>query len=597
MWKLTKSSFLCSRSYSLDERLLSCSDTVQVRQVRFHPGSVDHNHVLVLTSDNKLRLYQIQNREAVGISIFPVGEEPSGLFPGSKTPFLDIYGEIAVDFDFGHPEISEAPLYPVEEKSIALPSPSQDEDKYYINVETQTVDRIVPKSLPEKEKLKKKWESLIWPIYILRGDMTVYYMYIDLKSRSKVPVKGPIPLSSFDAEDNEACSLICLNTTPQIICIALSNGTICHSVALSIDKELHDQLKKNAGSLNEVPDKEMVVFESVELEMGLMTLDDDIDIKSNKYPIFLHKDELKPGKYFATHSTGVHMVTIGCADELQAYANSTSEDADPSSDMFQNPSKAEYIVCTKAASSEKVNPVIGFSIYYEPPSVIVLLGDGSVLTLGTFYAPSVPPIETLIDDTNSPLKKMLKEPFDQYIQKILKKASTQPVLKLSAGGERIQEQCYELLQRTAQIFREEHFKQHTKAREEIEKRVQTLTLMMKNQQKELERINKEKEELQEKASNLAEKYEDAKDKQDEIIKRCEYILMLVARKRSEPTEAEKIFMKECKEANEKIVQYWDQIEKIKKKMKYQQIQVRLKPSGMCLILTIENVHRKWHQVA
>nr|CAI5829548.1 unnamed protein product [Callosobruchus analis] len=536
------------RSYSLDERLLSCSDTVQVRQVRFHPGSVDHNHVLVLTSDNKLRLYQIKNKEAVGVSIFPVGEEPSGLFPGSKTPFLDIYGEIAVDFDFGHPEISEIPLNPDDEKTIVSPSPVQDEDKYYINVETQTVDRIVPKNLPEKEKLKKKWESLIWPVYILRGDMTVYYMYIDLKSRSKVPVKGPIPLSSFDAGDNEACSLICLNTTPQIICIALSNGTVCHSVVLSIDKELHNQLKQNARSLSEVPDKEMVVFESVELEMGLKTLDDDIDIKSNKYPIFLHKDELKLGRYFATHSTGVHMVTIGCVDELQAYANSAADDEDPSPDIFHNPSKAEYLVCTKAASSEKVNPVIGFSIYYEPPSIIVLLGDGS----------------------------MLKEPFDQYIQKILKKASTQPILKLSAGGERIQEQCYELLQRTAQVFREEHFKQHTKAREEIEKRVQTLTLMMKNQQKELERINKEKEELQEKASNLAEKYEDAKDKQDEIIKRCEHILMLVARKRSEPTEAEKIFMKECKEANEKIVQYWEQIDKIKKKMKYQQIQVRQK---------------------
>ena len=28
------------------------------------------------------------------------------MFPGSKTTFLDIYGEIAVDFDFGFPEIS-----------------------------------------------------------------------------------------------------------------------------------------------------------------------------------------------------------------------------------------------------------------------------------------------------------------------------------------------------------------------------------------------------------------------------------------------------------------------------------------------------------
>lgn len=47
--------FFCYRSHSLDERLLSCSDTVEVRQVRFHPGSPNDSHILVLTSDNTLR--------------------------------------------------------------------------------------------------------------------------------------------------------------------------------------------------------------------------------------------------------------------------------------------------------------------------------------------------------------------------------------------------------------------------------------------------------------------------------------------------------------------------------------------------------------
>lgn len=38
---------------------------------------------------------------------YPIGDSPGGLFPGSKISFLDIYGEIAVDFDFGFPEIVE----------------------------------------------------------------------------------------------------------------------------------------------------------------------------------------------------------------------------------------------------------------------------------------------------------------------------------------------------------------------------------------------------------------------------------------------------------------------------------------------------------
>lgn len=49
--------------------------------------------------------------------------------------------------------------------------------------------------------------------------------------------------------------------------------------------------------------------------------------------------------------------------------------------------------------------------------------------------------------------------------------------------------------------------------------------------------------------------------------------MLVARKRSAPSDAEKEFMKEVNDANERITKYADKIEKLKYKMKYQEIQV------------------------
>lgn len=78
---------------------------------------------------------------------------------------------------------------------------------------------------------------------------------------------------------------------------------------------------------------------------------------------------------------------------------------------------------------------------------------------------------------------------------------------------------FKLLQRTAQVFREEYFKNHQKAREELEKRIQMLNMMKKNQQKELDNMMRERDELQESASNLAEKYEDIKDKQDELFKK------------------------------------------------------------------------------
>lgn len=134
---------------------------------------------------------------------------------------------------------------------------------------------------------------------------------------------------------------------------------------------------------------------------------------------------------------------------------------------------------------------------------------------------------------------MLSEPFDVIIQRILKQSTTQPILKISSGTEHTQQECYEviqkkiilfnkiylfsinyqLLQRAAHVFREEHFKNHNKAREEIEKRLKTLQKLKEIQKKDVERLSKEKQQLQEKAENLAEKYEDIKDRQEEMSKR------------------------------------------------------------------------------
>ncbi|CAG9814830.1 unnamed protein product [Phaedon cochleariae] len=570
----TKTHMFC-RSYSLDERLLSCSDTVEVRRVKFHPGSIHHNHILILTSDNMLRLYQIKDTEALNIAVIPVGQKPTGMFPGSKTPFLDIYGEIAVDFDFGHPEIAELPpsIEGNNEKAMSKYANRSKEEKYMINVETQTFDKIATK---DPTWNRDDWDKLVWPIYILRGDMTIHSLNMDLKKRWKPSLRGPLPMSSLENNgQNEACSLVCLNTVPQIMCIAQSNGTLCHSIILDIEEDEINKMKENAKFISHIPTKELCVFETIELELGLMTNEDDLDSKY-KCPIFLKKDESKPGKYYATHSAGVHSVAISCVKELQHFVDSQE---DPTSDIFINPSRAEYMVCTKTVSSQKVNPVIGFALYYEPPAIITLLSDGNLVTLGVMYTSDMPKIEDLTvhedDDIaiHSPLRKMLQEPFDQYIQKILKKTSTQPILKLASTGKTNQEQCYELLQRAAQVLREEYFKNHAKAREELEKRVQTLLMMKKNQQKEIQCMNDETDRMQEKASNLAEKYEDIKDKQDDLLKKCENLLMLVSRKKSAPSDAEKAFMAELHTVEEKVVAYGNKIDKIKNKMKYQQIQM------------------------
>ncbi|XP_019869929.2 nuclear pore complex protein Nup88 [Aethina tumida] len=537
------------KSHSLDERLLACDEGTEVRQVRFHPGSLKDRHVLVLTSDNKLRLYEIDNQQATSIAVYSVGEKPHGNFPGSKISFLQCYGELAVDFDFGLPEIDE-------EKTR--------------NVECQTDFSTPNQNLQEKDSEDKK---LQWPVYILRGNGTVYSMDLSLTKKVKPFLQGPLPIQTDQDNLDEACSILCLNTNPQILCIALSNGTLCHHILLDLDADARDDLLRTAKKITEVPSKELLAFENVELELGLIINKDGLEENNYKCPVFLHKDEGKFNRYFATHDGGVHSVTLECVSKLQEFVSSELEEID--SDVFNKSSQAEYLVCTKTASSDVCNPVVGFALHHEPSSIITLLADGSLVTLGILTAvlpPVEPPTRKNVSAVESPLRTMLREPFDHYIQSILKKASTQPILKLNSGEKSVEE-CYELLQRAAQVFREDYVKYYTKAREEIEKRVHFLNMIKENQRNNLENLEKEKQILQENAERLAEKYEDIRDKQEELSKRCENLLLLVARRRNVPSDAEKEFINEINELNLKTNKYYTVIDNLRNKKEYQEMQI------------------------
>lgn len=80
-------------------------------------------------------------------------------------------------------------------------------------------------------------------------------------------------------------------------------------------------------------------------------------------------------------------------------------------DVFTQSSTAEYVVCTKSGSSKELNPIIGFSLYHEPTSVVSLLADGQLVTLALITTAPLPTVEDFgenaIEELNSPLKKVL----------------------------------------------------------------------------------------------------------------------------------------------------------------------------------------------
>lgn len=80
-------------------------------------------------------------------------------------------------------------------------------------------------------------------------------------------------------------------------------------------------------------------------------------------------------------------------------------------DILTNPSVAEYLICTQTLSSNDKNPVIGFSLYHEPTSVVSLLANGQLVSLALLTSTFLPAIEDLgehaIEEMNSPLKKVV----------------------------------------------------------------------------------------------------------------------------------------------------------------------------------------------
>ncbi|KAK9887293.1 hypothetical protein WA026_021601 [Henosepilachna vigintioctopunctata] len=568
-------------THSLDERLLMCSDGVEVLQVKFHPGSVRDNHILLLTSDNTLRLYQIED-EVINLGVFPVGDKPMAKVPCSRITFLGALGEIAVDFDFGHPEINHNSKNDMKHKK----EESSFKSLVKIHDPLNESNTIIGIHRPEKERKKNEkirerenYSNFNWPVYILSGDFIITTINIPLyENAGSCIVSSPLPAlpCSLLQCDKRACSIICLNSTPQVICIGSTNGEILQGVVVPIEEdEIEEDANSKRISLPDTskPDREIYFFEAVDIELGLATT---LPQQEEGYtcPIFLHKDESRCDRFFATHSAGIHTITVGCMEDLQNFGISENNN---SRDIFSISSTPEYLVCTKTTTTKTCNPVIGFSVCYNPNSLIALLANGSLISLALITTTILPKLENLTlktdETTTSPIKEMLKVPFEHFIRNLLKKAESQPIMKLSSHDEHSLKECHELIQKTAQVFKEK-LKYQTIVMDEIEKRSKALQVCSDYQLEELENMHREKCLLQENAEALAEKYEDIREKQEMLLKRSAKVLVLLSLKKEDLSDAEKEYLIKLKKVREKLDKSESIIDKLIIKKNYQETQMR-----------------------
>ncbi|XP_028026882.1 nuclear pore complex protein Nup88 [Bombyx mandarina] len=176
---------LC-KSYSLDEKFLYT--TGEIRRVHWHPISL--SHVLVLVSNNAIRLYNVALKTGPKlVKTYSIGPKPTSLLAG-KT-ILDSLGDTAVDF---------------------TPTPDAEH------------------------------------ILILRGDGEIYMMDCDLTNKSPLQPKLVGPLAIYPpADDNygsDSCCILCMGGSdiPPLVVIATSSAALYHCLLLpNSEKEESDR--------------------------------------------------------------------------------------------------------------------------------------------------------------------------------------------------------------------------------------------------------------------------------------------------------------------------------------------------------------------
>ncbi|XP_071633018.1 nuclear pore complex protein Nup88 [Temnothorax longispinosus] len=512
--------------------------TTEIQQARWHPGSTNDSHLLVLTSENSFRLYECELGGAPRlIKCWKVGRAPSS--SPSKIPDFTSLGETAVDFDFATPTLRKPELF------------ANDEIKEVMN-----------------------WNQIEWPILVLRGNGEVLIVRgnVLLENYENPVVLGSLSMypSTDDNYGIDSCSIMCLQTTPPIVVIAMCTGKIYHAILLREISDYDDDDRKtwsqygSSYSLH-TPDDALYVYECVELELGLLFTDDD---KKYNCPIHLHCDKGNKSRYFCSHNAGIHMVSLPMVSQLDEFIHDNSGNYLPS---LLNQSILQYLFSTrtKHTNVDEPTPIFGFGLLQEPCILVALLHTGVVIDLSVidlYYLPRIEQLEPVIDTT----KKVNKEPFDVYIKKLLRREISQPITKIGSRSMSLSESL-ELLYHATNIFRTQHFVRHDKVREEISKKVRALKALKSHLLKELDALIETKKELRQTAERLAERYEDINDKQKELARRAEEVLRLVNYKEPSMTPIERAEAEELKKMDVKIYDMQIRLEQLKKKSAQQTI--------------------------
>ena len=249
------------------ERFFTSSTSLTLKHAAWYPSEMLEPHIVLLTSDNVIRIYSLREPQTPTKVIVLSEAEEESLILNKGRAYTASLGETAVAFDFG-------PL------------------------------SAVPKHIFGQ---KGKEEVAAYPLYILYENGETFLTYISLlhSPGSVGKLLGPLPMHPA-AEDNygyDACAVLCLPCDPNILVIATESGMLYHCVVLEGEEE-DDQTSEKSWDSRADLIPSLYVFECVELELALKLASGEDEPFDSDFscPIKLHR-----GKVFTKFSSYISL--------------------------------------------------------------------------------------------------------------------------------------------------------------------------------------------------------------------------------------------------------------------------------------------------
>lgn len=557
------------RTSNLSPHLFNNNPHLQLRQMRWHPASPTDSHLLVLLSDNTIRVYD----NAYLRHVWQVGPLPlrNDANPNASSVYsLEVN---VIDFDIAPPVNTETDEigFNVTAASTSVVSMKQNTTIISKTCSSTLLNKTVQNSQHKPMKIQ-------WPLVILRENGNIYVLMAGLDTE-KPRLQGPLTItpSQTDNYGVDYCSLLVVPSLPPTLVIAETNGKLHH--AMFLEAEVAE------NSFDEVDESLIIhpcewtvhILETVELELGLPK-----ETTNQEYycPIFLKRDFINELRYFAYHNTGLHVVTINFIAELERFLeNEITSDIN----SICVPSHAEYVVCTKIDSGNRVNAVLGFVIMQMPNCAVLLLSSGQVLSLKLIIdlkllstLPSTKTISAanaITDQQHSQLNELLSTSFVDDIRRLLKRDVTQPILSLDKSSSPTPQECNELLIQAIKTLRTQYLKKHELVRAEFNKRILTLKLWKERQKQDISDLEEERNKIRDSAHKLAEKFEELREQQEVLTKRYQDLMRQANTRLPGNNLAQKEFAKEVERLNDFTKKMSSTFEKYKNTINKQNYQI------------------------